>query len=127
MRIDCTAACLAIGALLPAAAQVANEAEKWLKKQGSHYILFSQSGYENDVEFARKVLESGDALLLKKYGVTLARYHVDVYLYPEPNERAGTGSANLRCCSPRGEIRTGSIAFLAPSSPAWKGFKGLTS
>ncbi len=127
----CGLACLMLGALpwaaAPAAAQTPVAADEWIPARGSHYTLFSQAGYGKDAEFARTVLDRGDALLQKKYGVTLAGYHVDVYLYPESNDRAGVGQASLRCCSRNGDIKTGSIAFLAPSAPVWKTYRGMTS
>jgi hypothetical protein len=104
-------ACVVVGALpwaaAPAAAQTPVAADKWIEARGSHYTLFSRAGYEKDAEFARALLDRGDVLLQKKYGVTLAGYRVDVYLYPEPNERAGLDRASLQCCSGSGEIRRG--------------------
>jgi hypothetical protein len=130
-------ACLAVGALpwasAPVAAQTAaagapaGPAEEWIEAHRSHYTLFSRPGYEKDAEFARALLDSGDALMQKKYGVTLAGYHIDVHLYPDSDERASVSQASLRCCSKNGGLKTGSIAFLSPSAPVWKTYRGMTS
>jgi hypothetical protein len=109
-------AAIVLGLCLPEYAQ-------FIESKAANYSVFYPSGYDKDLEFARTWLDRAETVLRQKYGVAFAGYHVDVYLYPEPNERANTGTANLKCCSGK----TGVISFLAPSAPIWKDFHGLTS
>jgi hypothetical protein len=106
---------ITIALCLPAYAQ-------FIQSKGANYSVFYPPGYEKDLEFARTWLDGAEALLKQKYGVAFTGYHIDVYLYPEPNPTADTGKANLKCCSGK----TGVISFLAPSAPIWTDFHGLT-
>ena len=107
---------IALALCLPAYAQ-------FIESKAANYSVFYQPGYEKDLEFTRSWLDRAETLLKQKYGVAFTGYHVDIYLHPEPNPRADTGKANLKCCT----SKTGVIDFLAPSAPIWRDVHGLTS
>jgi len=94
---------------------------EFLESKSANYSVFYQSGYEKDVAFTRAILDQAEDLLKSKYGVPFSGFHMAVYLYPEPNRFGDVGLAATQCCS-RGTdgVRTGTISYLAHSSPAWK-------
>jgi hypothetical protein len=93
----------------------------WSEAKSTNYSVFYQLGYENDAKFTQTILDQAESLVKSKYGVPFSGFRIAVYLYPAPTQSAGTGLANLQCCSkgPDG-IKTGTISYLAPSAPAWK-------
>jgi hypothetical protein len=93
---------------------------QWLEAKGAHYSIFYQAGYEQDVAFTRTQLDQAEALMKSKYGVSPSAYHISFYLHPAPTQTADVNRAQNRCCTRRDAgIQTGTIDYLAPSSPAW--------
>jgi hypothetical protein len=57
----------------------------------------------------------------RKYGVILDNYHIALYLYPTPIDRANVGIANTECCDEfKGGLKTGTVYYLTPSAREWK-------
>jgi hypothetical protein len=94
---------------------------RWIEAKSAHFSIFYQAGYEKDAAFTQAVLNRADRVMDDKYGVTIDRYYMSVYLYPEPTENEGVSLARNQCCT-RGNdgISLGTIYTLAPSAPAWK-------
>lgn len=91
----------------------------WIETKRAHYSIFSQPGFEKDVEFVRMWMDRAEALMRSKYGVTPDRYRISFYLHPAPTEHADVGRALNRCCTPDAKgIGIGTIDYLAPSAPA---------
>lgn len=100
----------------------------WMEAESAHYSILYQSGFENDVKFARTWLNHAEDLLRNKYGVPFSGFYISFYLYPAPTQYANTGLANLQCCSNGNDgVKTGTISYLAPSAPAWREAPGPTS
>src|SRR5262245_49878447 len=73
---------------------------QWIETRRAHYTIFHRAGYEQDAEFIRTWLDSAEQLMKSKYGVSPDRYHVSVYLYPEPDRDLSTSqSGQLQCCT----------------------------
>jgi hypothetical protein len=96
----------------------------WLESKSTHYTVFFQGGYENDVPFVRKWMDRAEQLMKQKYGVTTDHYRVSVYLYPEPapaEELDINRSAFNYCCGmTESGMHTGEIELLTISAPAWR-------
>jgi hypothetical protein len=100
----------------------------WMEAESAHYSILYQSGFENDVKFARTWMNHAEDLLRNKYGVPFSGFYISFYLYPAPTQYANTGLANLQCCSNGNDgVKTGTISYLAPSAPAWREAPGPTS
>jgi len=94
----------------------------WLEVKDTHFSVFYQPGFEQDLEFARTWMNHAEQLMKDKYGVSPDRYRISLYLLPAPNGDIGVvQSAQIQCCT-RGNdgVRTGTIRFLGPSAPIWQ-------
>jgi hypothetical protein len=101
---------------------------QWIEAKSTHYSIFYQSGYEKDARFTRTWLDRAEDLLKNKYGVPFSGFQISFYLYPAPMQYADVGLANLNCCSPGANgVKSGTISYLAPSSPVWKDSLSSTS
>jgi len=100
----------------------------WIELRDKNYSVFYQSGFRHDARFAQHWMAQAEVLMKQKYRVTPDGYHINVYLYPSPTDKANVGKA-LNECSDEGRhgIKRGEIYYLAPSSPAWKSTTHTTS
>lgn len=94
---------------------------RWIETRSAHYTLFHQAGYEQDAEFTRTWLDRIEQLMKSKYGITPDRYHLSIYLFPEPAGDLNTSqSGQLQCCTNTATRLSGTIKLLTRSAPVWK-------
>lgn len=128
MRISVHRMGASVAGLVIAVANAAHAQGPWHEARHAHYSIFYHKGFEQDAHAVQGWADRTERLMKSKYDVRPTRFHMNVYLFAEPNSTVDVSHAHNVCCTTSDDgVNVGRIEMLAPSAPAMQAYGQLSS